>query len=183
MLMSQAGPPVGPLTPKRTRTLCTLERASTPGGTARSPVRFVQESTPTGESGSARKRRRDRNRQAARYAGIKAARPAKKRLSALERERCIVESIDREQPERSFDMDELETEIIHAQYSLLQDRRAAAAMLRECDGAVEERIGAAVHLMVGRRWTAAGKELVRCSACGRRFAVRADGLLRRHSCV
>ena len=38
------------------------------------------------------------------------------------------------------------------------------------------------HLMVGRKYTATGKERSLCASCGRKFAVRADGMVRRHDC-
>ena len=155
--------------------------SDTPGGTARSPVRFALECTPSQEQGSARKRRRDRNRQAAKYAAVKAAQ--KRRLNPLEHERRIVDSVDEEQPELSFDMDELDDTILMAQRSQQPDRRAAADMLHARDGSVEERLAAAVHLMMGVRWTSGGRERVPCARCGRKFAVRADGLVRQHSCV
>ena len=49
----------------------------------------------------------------------------KRRLNPLEHERRIVDSVDEEQPELSFDMDELDDTILMAQRSQQPDRRAA----------------------------------------------------------
>ena len=178
--------PSGIFTPGHTRRQCAIERAPTPGGTARSPVAFMQECTPADEARCARKQRLDRNRQAARYAAVKAARSAKAKPTALDFERRIVDAVDKEQPERSFDMELLDDIIMMSHRSKLKDRRDAAAMLRDGENDVESRIAAAVHLMVGptryHKWTRTGKERMACDVCGRRFALRADGLLRTHSC-
>jgi hypothetical protein len=65
--------PQGTLTPNRRHSICAIER-TTPGGTARSPLQYRQERTPQAESHTARKRRLDRNRQAANYGMKRAAR-------------------------------------------------------------------------------------------------------------
>ena len=180
-------PPSAQLTPRGTRKRCTIERVSTPGGTARSPVEFLQQCTPADEARSARKQRLDRNRQAARYAATRAARGEKIKTTALDFERRILASVDREQPECSFDMEALDDMILMSQRSQLEDQRDAAVMLRDGDGSAEARIAAAVHLMVGRRayhtWTPAAKERMPCQNCGRRFAVRMDGQVRKHHCL
>ena len=174
--------PSGTLTPGGTRRRCTVQRTSTPGGTAGSPVEFMQQCTPADEARSARNKRLDRNRQAARFAATKAARGKMVKPTALDFERHMLASVDMEQPEQSFDMDLLDDLILEAAYSRQHDRRAAAVMLREGVADVEARIGAAVHLMVGHKYTATCKERVLCASCGRKFAVRADGLVRRHDC-
>ena len=79
---------------------------------------------------------------------------------------------NREQPEQSFDMELLDDLMLEASRSRQHDRRAAAVMLREGVVDVEARIGAAVHLMVGHKYTATCKERVLCASCGRKFAAR-----------
>ena len=84
-------------------------------------------------------------------------------------------------------MEALDDMILMSQRSQLEDQRDAAVMLRDGDGSAEARIAAAVHLMVGRRayhtWTPAAKERMPCQNCGRRFAVRMDGQVRKHHCL
>ena len=179
-------PPTAQLTQGGTHRECTVQCAPSPGGTRRS-LSFKQECTPADERKSQRKLRLDRNRQAARYAAARAERGAERaRPTALDFERRIVDTVDSEQPERSFDMEALDDMILHSQYSRLKDRRDAAATLRGGDGDAEARIAAAVHLMVGRtayhKWTPAAKERMPCVRCGRRFAVRIDGQVRQHRC-
>ena len=84
------------LTAGGSRRLCTLERASTPGGSQRSPIVYKQELTPAEESGSARKRRLDRNRQAEVHAARKLERgPKRTKPTALNFEQLVVESVER----------------------------------------------------------------------------------------
>ena len=181
----------GELTPKGARRLCTLERTPTPGGSLRSPIMYKLELTPAQESGSARKRRLDRNRQAEERAAGKLLRRAKAaKPTALEFEQIIVAGVDMEQPELSFDMEALEDRILMAQYSRRQDQREAAAVLRgdgerACER--EEKVRAAVHLMVGReadrKWTPTGKLRRVCDGCGFPYAVTANGRVRQHRCI
>ena len=137
--------------------LCAVERAPTPGGTARSPVSFFQERTPADEARSARDRRLDRNRQAAHYAAVKATREVKAKPKALDFASDVVAAVDMEEPERSFDMELLEEEITHSLHSRIEDRRAAASMLRNSEGEIAARVRAAVHLLVGVKWTPIGE--------------------------
>ena len=176
--------------PEGARRLCTLERTPTPGGSLRSPIMFKLEVTPAQESGSARKRRLDRNRQAEERAAGKLLRGAKAaKPTALDFEqRIIFSSVDMEQPELSFDMEALEDRVLMAQYSRRQDQRDAAAVLRgdgerACER--EEKVRAAVHLMVGReadrKWTPTGKLRRVCDQCKRSYAVTSLGTVRKHS--
>ena len=149
---------------------------------------FVQECTPPDEAKRERKLRLDRNRQAARYAATCAKRGAKRaRPTSLDWKRHIVDSIDKEHPENTFDTEHLEGVLLLEERSRLKDRRDAAAKLRDGAGAIEERIEAAVHLMVGptayHKWTLCGKERIACELCGRRFAPCANGRVRQHRCV
>ena len=145
----------------------------------------VHECTPANESKTARKRRLDRNRQATHYAAVRSS-TKRAKPTVLDWERTIVETIDKEHPESSFDMEALDDVILMSHRSRLQDRREAAAMLRDCDGDAEARIAAAVHLMVGperwNRWTPTAKERMACELCGRRYAVRTNGRVRKHRC-
>ena len=113
--------------------------------------------------------------------GAKRARP-----TVLDFERRIVDTVDNEQPELSFDMEALEDMILLSRNSRVKDRRDAAATLRDGGSGVEARIAAAVHLMVGctayHKWTPAAKERMPCVLCGRHFAVRVDGQVRKHRC-
>ena len=86
----------------------------------------MHECTPANETKTARKRRLDHNRQVTRHASISGGGAQRPKLTALEWERRIVEAIDKEQPEHSFDMEELDGMILMAQRSQLQDRREAA---------------------------------------------------------
>ena len=180
------------LTPSGVRRLCTLERTPTPGGSLRSPIVYKLQVTPAHESRSARKRRLDRNRQAEVHAAGKLLRGTKAaKLTAIDFERRIVAGIGMEQPERSFDLEALEDRILMAQYSRRQDQREAAAVLRDdgeraCER--EEKVRAAVHLMVGReadrKWTPTGKLRRVCDGCGLPYAVAANGRVRQqHRCI
>ena len=177
------------LTPGASRRLCTLERAPTPGGSQRSPVTFKLDVTPAHESGSARKRRLDRNRQAELHAAAKAARgePAAAKPTRLDFERRIADSIDRAQPELGFDMAALGDNILMAQRSRRPDQHEAALAFSDADADVERRVGAAVHLMVGRdkwhMWTPTGKLRAVCDRCNRAYATTLDGSVRKHKCV
>ena len=152
---------------------------------------YKLEVTPAQESASARKRRLDRNRQAAERAAGKLARGAKAaKPTALDFEQRIVAGVDMEQPELSFDMEALEDRVLMAQCSRRQDQREAAAVLRgdgerACER--EEKVRAAVHLMMGReadrKWTPTGKLRRVCDGCGRVYAVTAHGHVRQHKCV
>ena len=62
-------------------------------GTAGSPVEFMQQCKPADEARSARNKRLDRNRQAARFAATKAARGKKVKPTALDFERSIVAAV------------------------------------------------------------------------------------------
>ena len=174
------------LTPGASRRLCTLERAPTPGGSQRSPIVYKQEVTPAQERGSARKRRLDRNRQAEIYAASKLARGAKiAKPTKLEFERRIAESVDLAQPEQSFDMEALDNRIRMAEHSWRQDQREAAAVMQGV-AEPEEKVRAAVHLMMGReagcQWTPTGKLRAICVTCKRAYAVTLDGRVRKHGC-
>ena len=172
------------LTPERSSLLCTIERVPTPGGSQRSPIIFRKELSPAaGESRSARKRRQDRNLQAEKYAAVRVLR-SKKTLQ-LTFEQRLFDSVDKEQPEISFDLDMLDDRILAAQYSWRQDQRDAAAVLKGCvDAERDEKIRAAVHLMVGRQkdqqWTPTGKLRVTCDVCRRAYAATLDGTVRKH---
>ena len=97
-------PPSAQITPRGTHRVCTLEGTTTPGGSQRS-LSFKQECTPADERKSQRKRRLDRNRQAAHYAAASAERSLKRaQPTALDFELCIIDTVDTEQPEHSFDM-------------------------------------------------------------------------------
>ena len=172
--------------PGGSRRLCTLERAPTPGGSQRSPIVFKQEKTPAQERGSARKRRLDRNRQAELYAVSKLARGAKvAKPTKLEFEQRVVDSVDMAHPDSSFDMEALDDRIRMAQRSWRHDQREAAAVMQ---GAAdpEEKVRAAVHLMMGRgahrQWTQTGKLRAVCDTCKRAYAVTLDGRVRKHGC-
>ena len=175
------------LTPGGSHRLCRLEHAPTPGGSQRSPVPYKLDVTPALERGSARKRRLDRNRQAELHAACKLSRGAKRaKPTALDFERLVVESVDMEQPELSFDMAALEDRILVAQHSTRQDQKDAAAVLRSaCER--DEKVSAAVHLMMGRelgcKWTCTGKERAVCGVCKRSYATNLDGTVRKHNCV
>ena len=177
------------LTPGASRRLCTLERAPTPGGSQRSPVVFKLELTPAHECGSARKRRLDRNRQAELHAAAKVGRgnSASAKPTKLDFERRIADSIDRAQPDLGFDMAALEDNILMAQRSRRPDQREAALALSDSDADIERRVGAAVHLMVGRdkwhMWTPTGKVRAVCDRCNRAYASTLDGSVRKHKCV
>ena len=84
-------------------------------------------------------------------------------------------------------MEALDDMIVHSENSMLRDRRDAAATLRSGESDIEARIAAAVHLMVGRtayhKWTPAAKERMPCVLCGRHFAKRMDGQVRKHRCL
>jgi hypothetical protein len=179
--------PQGTLTPNRRHSICAIER-TTPGGTARSPLQYRQERTPQAESHTARKRRLDRNRQAANYGMKRAARDdgsTKAKPTRLDYEKMIVETINPQQPDDGI-KESLEDRMLLAQRSHRKDIKDAVAVLRERDCEPEEQVAAAVHLMVGttseHRWTLCAKERVRCEACGRAFARRADGRIRKHDC-
>ena len=172
------------LTSDGSRRLWALERVPTPGGSQRSPVVYKQEVTPVAERSSARKRRLDRNRQAEVYAvsrlvrGAKAAKP-----TMLDFEQRVVDSIDMDDPECSFDMERLQDRIRMAQHSWRHDQRDAAAVLHgSCEP--EEKVRAAVHLMIGRgtdrQWTPTGKQRAVCGICKRAYAVTLDGRVRTH---
>ena len=172
------------LTPGGSRRLCKLEGAPTPGGSQCSPIVYKQELTPAEECGSARKRRLDRNRQAEVYAARKLGRSAKgAKPTALDFERRIVDSVDLAQPELSFDLAALEDRILMAEYSWRHDQKEAAGVLR---GAFEpeEKVRAAVHLMMGRetgcQWTPTGKLRAVCAVCKRSYATKLDGTVRKH---
>jgi hypothetical protein len=101
----------------------------------------------------------------------------------------FVDGIDKERPELSFDLEDLEERVMHSEYSRRKDVRAAGAMLREGEGEVEARVGAAIALIVGssshHKWTLGGKERGVCEVlcvCNRRLAMRVDGCVRKHKC-
>ena len=177
------------LTPGGSHRLCRLEHAPTPGGSQRSPVAYKLDVTPALERGSARKRRLDRNRQAELHAAAKVARgvATSAKPTRLDFEQRIADSIDRAQPERDFDMAALEDNILMAQHSRRPDEREAAAALRSADTDFEQRISAAVHLMVGRNechaWTPTAKKRVVCEQCNRAYALTIGGSVRKHKCV
>ena len=188
----QMRPSRAELTPSGARRLCTLERAPTPSGSQRSPIVYKLHVTPAHEIGSARKRRLDRNRQAEVHAACKLLRGAKAaKPTALGYEQRIVGGVDMEHPELSFDLEALEDRMLRAQYSRRQDQREAAAVLRDdgeraCER--EEKVRAAVHLMVGReadrKWTPTGKLRRVCDGCGFPYAVAANGRVRQqHRCI
>ena len=134
------------LSPAGGHKLCTLQRVPSPSGSL-SPIIFKQELTPAEERRSARKRRHDRNRQSELLAVERAGRAAKPTLSFEQR---LLNSVDRNQPELSFDMDALEGRLKTAEHSRRQDQRAAAGALRGGADA-ESMVRAAVLLTVGDR--------------------------------
>ena len=148
-----------------------------------SPVRVTLECTPDGEPRSARKLRRDRNRQAECYALVKAGRISKTPLTQSDHERRIAACMD----ETSFDVEELYFVVGQAEESSQLDQREAAAVLRGIDQDVSEKIAAAVHLMTGRRkhhkWTPTGHQRATCERCRRNFALKLDGSMRAHRCI
>ena len=164
-----------------------MEQVPTLGGSRRSPIKFKQEVTPVHERGSARKRRLDRNRQAEIYAAAKlvggantAAKP-----KALDFERRVADSVDMAQPELSFDLEALDDRMRMAQHSWLPDQREAAAVMHgTCEP--EEKVRAAVHLMMGRQagcqWTPTGKLRAVCAVCKRSYATKLDGTVWKHGC-
>uniref|UniRef100_A0A7S4HCN1 Uncharacterized protein n=1 Tax=Prymnesium polylepis TaxID=72548 RepID=A0A7S4HCN1_9EUKA len=172
------------LSPAGGHNLCTLQRAPTPSGSQRSPIVYKQELTPAEERRSARKRRRDRNRQSELLAVERTERAAKPTLSFAQR---LLDTVDREQPELSFNMDVLERRLRTAEHGWRQDQRAAAGALRGGAEDAELMVRAAVHLLVGDRadqqWTPAGRERVACGVCQRAFAANRHGVARKHVCA
>ena len=137
-------------------------------------------------SRSARKRRLDCNRQAAAYASRRAAQPVRPTRTALDVQRSIAAAVDPEHPERSLDMEALDDMRLLASHGGAA-KREAAATLNDSSATVEARVSAAVQLMVGRdpyqQWTVMGRQRTVCCDCGRKYALRADGFVRRHVCV
>ena len=72
-----------------------------------------------------------------------------------------------------------------AQHSWRHDQKEAAGVLR---GAFEpeEKVCAAVHLMMGReagcQWTPTGKLRAVCAVCKQSYATKLDGTVRKYDC-
>ena len=109
----------------------------------------------------------------------------KRHRSQFDCENIIASSIDGENPDEAF-VEAVQARMVAVQRYHRQDLRDALAMLSEREGEIKDQVAAAVHLMFGKtsecRWTPCGKERKRCDRCGRAFAVRSDGSVRRHVC-
>ena len=86
---------------------------------------------------------------------------------------------------RSGGKDTFDDRILMAQHSWRHDQKEAAGVL---GGAFEpeEKVRAAVHLMMGReagcQWTPTGKLRAVCAVCKRSYATKLDGTVRKHTC-
>ena len=161
-------------TPQGQHVVVTLERMST-GGTRREAAFMRSAAGTMSEAERGRKKRAKKS----------LFREQKRKLSRLDYENIIVETIDPDNPADGI-MESLEERMRKAKYSQRQDVQDAANVLRAREGDSKELVAASVHLMVGpksdHRWTLCGKERIRCEQCGRVYSRRPDGSLRRHTC-